>query len=84
MRLFTRLCVRQWRALKKSRVQMYNATLMMVGLIEINSQEFRQVLPEGYFGFFLVGVGMFGWHLRNKGVEPLKLEDEGQSDTAKK
>lgn len=84
VKLLIKLCIRQWRALKKSRVQMYNAMLMMVGLVEMNSQEFRQVLPEGYFGFFLVGVGMFGWYLRNKGIEPLQLDDEVQNATVKK
>lgn len=56
----------------KSKTQIFNGALVLLGLVQANIEEFRAVIPSTYFGGFLVIVGMVGWYLRTITTKPLK------------
>ncbi len=73
---------RQVLYIKKSKTQAFNGALVLVGLLEVNMHEFREIIPPAYFGGAIVLVGMIGWYLRTITTEPLskKVRDNVQSD----
>lgn len=55
----------------KSKTQIFNAMLVLVGLIEANTGEFRSYVGDENYGFFIVAIGMVGWYLRTITIKPL-------------
>jgi len=56
----------------KSKTQWFNGGLVLIGLVQTNIEEFRQLIPVSSFGIFLTVVGMIGWYLRTITTKPLE------------
>ena len=55
----------------KSKTQIFNGLLVVIGLIEANTGEFRELLGD-HFGSFIVIIGAIGWYLRTKTSKSLQ------------
>ncbi|MEW5832130.1 MAG: hypothetical protein AB1763_04770 [Campylobacterota bacterium] len=56
----------------KSKTQVFNAMLVAVGLIEANTGEFRSLVGDDNYGFFIVAIGVMGWYLRTVTTKSMK------------
>jgi len=56
----------------KSKTQWLNGSLVFMGLVQSNIEEFRQFVNPSYFGGILIAVGMIGWYLRTVTTQPIE------------